>query len=104
MTTTTEMNDTRLQNTNDYLEEVSNGGWVLAECGAPEVTDGTLSRGCIVSYQTGELAVVMSCQEGRLVMLLPISAYHSPACDLEILLPSSRYVICSWDVRYQRRL
>ena len=91
-----------LQNTDDYLEEVSHGSWLLAEAGATEVDDGKLCRGCIISYPKGELAVVMSCQEHRLALVLPISAYHAPACDQEILLPESRYVVSTWDVRYQR--
>ena len=102
MTTGQMDNSACLQNTEDFLAEVTNGSWMLAEIGANEVDDGKLCRGCIVSYPKGELAVVMSCQEGRLALLLPISTYHSPACDQEILLPESRYVVCTWDVRYQR--
>ena len=96
-----EVEKENLQNTDAYLDEVSNGSW-LAETGAIEVDDGKLCRGCIVSYPKGELAVVMSCQEHRLALVLPISAYHAPACDQEILLPESRYVVSTWDVRYQR--
>ncbi len=97
-----EIEKENLQNTDSYLEEVSNGSWLLTETGAIEVDDGKLCRGCIVSYPKGELAVVMSCEARRLALVLPISAYHAPACDQEILLPDSRYVVSTWDVRYQR--